>query len=322
MPYTSFSEGKSILKIVSYRELSDKEKESILPIMRLAFSWPFNPQRFEEMAKIDPHYKNSPIGFCAVENSKVVSFIGVMDLKTKNLNNEIEAVGGIWGVATLPSHTRRGISTELMERAHEYFCERAYRFSFLLTANTIIAYQFYRKLGYKDATEFSSAQKVIKGRSMQRKEKNGKREINWDKKVTIYNKFAVNKTGFVIRDRKRFELLRKYYEINPGMVIESEKGYCIFKEDRDTIYPSTRILEIIALEDAEARNLIHSIEKRAVSVIYDSVILDKNVLNAYKKLGYLIETRSYDLLMVKELAKASFGEVYGEKFYMSLLDFF
>ena len=61
------------LKIVSYRELSDEEKESMLPIMRIPFGWPFNPQRFEEIAKTDPCYKDSPIGFCAVENGEVVS---------------------------------------------------------------------------------------------------------------------------------------------------------------------------------------------------------------------------------------------------------
>jgi len=310
------------LKIVSYRELSDTEKESILPIMRIPFGWPFNPQRFEEIAEIDPHYKDSPIGFCAVESGKVIGFVGVMELKTRNLNNEVEAVGGVWGVATLPSYTRKGISTKLMKRAHEYFHEKAYRFSFLTTSKAIIAYQFYRKLGYKDATEFPSAQKIIKSRKIEKKEKNEIKEIDWNRMVEIYNKFVADKTGFVVRDKRRFELLQKYYEIKPEMVVQSEKGYCIFKEDKDTIYPSIRVLEIVALESTEARNLIYRIEEKATSVIYDGTVLDEMILKTYRRLGYIIEPRSYDLLMVKELAEASFREVYGRKFYMTLLDYF
>jgi len=42
----------------------------------------------------------------------------------------------------------------------------------------------------------------------------------------------------------------------------------------------------------------------------------------YTALGYTIEHRSYDVLMVKELSDMSFKEAYGEKFHLSILDFF
>ncbi|RLI21176.1 hypothetical protein DRO54_04395 [Candidatus Bathyarchaeota archaeon] len=314
---------KLSLKIVSYRELSDEEKESLLPIMRIPFGWPFNPQKFEEMAKIDPCYWDSPIGFCAVENGKVVSFVGVMNLRTRNLDGEVEIVGGIYGVSTLPSHARKGISTMLMEKAHEYLREKAYRFSFLTTSKAIVAYHLYQKLGYKDATEFPSVQKITKGRGVEGKEKSKEKAlVNWNKILEIYNKFTKDKTGFVIRDKQRLKLLRKYYGIKPEMILQTEKAYCIFKQREDPIYPSTQIMEIASLKTGDAINLIRRVEERAESVVYDHVVLDNKILKAYEALGYMIEHRSYDVLMVKELADTSFEEAYGEKFYISILDFF
>jgi len=311
------------LKIVSYRELSDKEKESIFPIMRIPFGWQFNPQIFEEIIKIDPCYRDSPIGFCAVENHKVVGYVGVIELRTRNLSNKIETVGGIYGVATLPSYARRGISTKLMKKAHEYFFEKAYRFSFLITSKAIVAYQFYRKLGYKDATEVPSAQKIIKKKKTEdKKEKGKKMAVDWNKVLEIYNKFTIGKTGFVVRDQQRLKLLRKYFRIKPKMVMQTGEAYCIFKEDKGSIYPSVQIMEIAALEINKAINLIRRVEEKAKSVVYDHVVLDDRILKAYQTLGYMIERRSYDVLMVKELADISFEEAYGEKFYISILDFF
>lgn len=311
------------MKIVSYRELSEKEKESILPIMRIAFGWPFNPQRFEEIAKEDPCYKDSPIGFCAVENGKVVSYVGVMELKTRNLDGEVEGVGGIYGVSTLPSHARRGISTKLMERVHEYLREKSYRFSFLVTSKALVAYQLYLKFGYRDAVEFPSVQKIIRRRKGEQcEQREEKSSVDWNEILELYNRFTANKTGFVVRDEQRFKLLRKYYGIKPEMVLRTGRAYCIFKRHEDTFYPSTQILEVAALKTGDAINLIRQVEEGAESAVYANVVLDSKVLKAYEALGYMIEHKSYDVLMVNEFSDISFEEAYGEKFYISLLDFF
>ncbi|MDH5771384.1 MAG: GNAT family N-acetyltransferase [Candidatus Bathyarchaeota archaeon] len=104
------------MNIIAYREL--RSKNELLALMDQALSWLFNPQKEEEIIKIDPRLKNSPVGYCALEDNHVVSFVGVMDLATRTLDGTIEPAGELSGVATLPSHARRGISTALMERAH------------------------------------------------------------------------------------------------------------------------------------------------------------------------------------------------------------
>ena len=76
------------LKIVTYREL--ESKDSLLPLLDHAFRWPFNQRSFDQTAKIDPRLKNGPVGFCAVEDNRVVGYVGVMDLATRTLDGAVE----------------------------------------------------------------------------------------------------------------------------------------------------------------------------------------------------------------------------------------
>ena len=306
------------MKIAPYREIPDKKE--LLPLMSMAFGWPYNPQKFEEIAEIDPRLKSSPIGFCMLENSKPVGFVGVMDLQTKTIEGHVETVGGIWGVTTSPGHTRRGIATALMRSAHNYFDDKGYRFSFLLTARTIIAYAFYRKLGYKDATDFPSAHKIIEGKKKPSgKGKEESKEVDWEKVVEIYNRFAADKAGFTVRDKKYFEVLRKREKIKPERIFLGENGYVIFKENEEAVF----VNEIIALTTEEARNLISFLERKGKPIVCDRTVLDEKILGVYESLGYMIRKKSHDLLMVKELTKKkTFSQVYGGKFYMTNLDFF
>jgi GNAT superfamily N-acetyltransferase len=129
--------------------------------MDQAFHLPFNLRTFEKTVKIDPRVRNGPAGFCAIKDERLVGFVGVWDLPTRNLDGDIAYIGGIYGVATLPSYMRKGICTALMSAAHEYFKQKGYLFSFLSAMPTSVAYNIYKTMGYKDLTEFPSAYKII-----------------------------------------------------------------------------------------------------------------------------------------------------------------
>jgi hypothetical protein len=50
---------------------------------------------------------------------------------------------------------------------------------------------------------------------------------------------------------------------------------------------------------------------------------DKALLQVYKSRGYMIEKRSHAVIMVKPLtADVSFRQTYGDKFYVTDMDFF
>jgi len=306
------------MKILTYREL--KQKGDLLHLMEQAFGWPFDPPEFEKAVKIDPRLRDGCIGFCALEGGKAVGYVGVMDLATRTVEGAVEKVGGIYGVATLPAQTRKGICTALMKRSHEYFLEKGYRFSFLTTSPTLVAYSLYRKLGYYDVTSFPGVYKLkekTKKMKPPKTEKAGK--LDFDKMLKIYYEYVKGKTGFVVRDREYMKMLTKVYEIATKEFITTDKGYLIFKKDKKLI----RIRELIASSKQEMDKLIGLAEEKAQDVVYGRAVLDPILQKAYKSRDFTVLEAGHGVLMVKELtADASFKNAYGNRFYMSSLDHF
>lgn len=305
------------MKIVTYRDLASKD--GFLPLMDNAFRWPFNPRVFESFVKGDPRSRDSPVGFCAVKNDLPIGFVGVLHLYTQTLEGTVERVGGIYGVATLPSHTRKGVSTALMNKAHQYFTEKGFRFSFLTTSRTLIAHAFYEKLGYLDVVQYPSAYKVVAHKKGELSTNKEIAKFDFDKILKVYHEFSRDKTGFVIRDKEYLKMLKKGERITAKQCIISEKGYAIFRKDREGVW----IRELIALTADDMEKLVSQIEQQARDVIYDRMVLNNALLKVYGSRGYMISRESHSVLMAKPLtANASIKQAYGDKFFMTSLDWF
>ncbi len=306
------------MRILTYQQLD--QKRSLLPLMDQAFGWPFDPLEFDKNIKADPRLRDSGVGFFAVPEDKTVACVGVMDLATSTVDNKVERVGGIYGVATLPGHTRKGICTALLNRAHEHFLEKNYRFSFLTTSPTIVAHGLYKKLGYFDVTSFPGVYKV---KEKPKKQKTVKREkaskLNLTRMLEIYREYVKNKTGFVARDETYMKMLAKIHEIAAKESITTEKGYVIFKKDKKQV----RIRELVAHDKREMKKLIRIVEDKAQNVIYGRDVLDPTLREAYADRGFTVLNSGHGVLMVKELTShASFKKAYDNRFYMSALDHF
>ena len=308
------------MKILTYHELD--EKETLIPLMDQAFRWIFTPEQLERNIKKDARLRGTPVGYAAVEGSRVVGFVGVMDLRTRNLEGETEPVGGVWGVATLPSHVKKKIATNLMKKAHEYFREKGYRFAFLCTSRVIVAYALYRKFGYIDAASFPSAYKLVTKPKGKHKTKHvaGKKtaSLDWNKILEIYNKFSIGKTGLVIRDKQYLEMVRKREHLRSANFIVLEDGYAVFKKNRGIL----EVVEIAANSKETTKKLLAMLEAKAKTVICDRMVLDSITFDVYKALGYHVERESHDLIMAASLENAEFEQVYGDKFHMTNLDMF
>jgi predicted N-acetyltransferase YhbS len=181
---------------VPYREL--RSKEELLPLMDHAFRWPFTSKSFEALTKHDSRLANSEIGFCALENRHVVGFVGLLELTTLTAAGKTENLGGIYGVATLPSHTRRGISTKLFRVVHDSFLGKGYRFSVLGTSRSLVSHAFYEKLGYADQVEIPTAYRILKTRKIL-----APTSVRFDygMLLSIYRRYLKGKTGFVCRHK-------------------------------------------------------------------------------------------------------------------------
>lgn len=305
------------MKITTYEEL--QSRNGLLPLFQHAFWWPFNPKEFERTINADARLQDGPVGYVAMENNLVVGFVGVMNIATRTLQGSEEEVGGIWGVVTHPSYSRKGISTALMQESHEYFREKGHKFALLNTSKSLIAYSYYRKLGYGDVIAYASAYKVIKDAGKKASKKiSRKNRPDWNKILKIYDQIMESRSGFVIRDMQYLKMLEVRKRIQPEKLIVSEEGYALLKEDEGNV----AVQEIVALTNEEADKLITQIEGKATKTIIADAVLDNNLQRAYLSHGFLILENSYDVLMCKSLAKASFKEIYGDEFYVAATDYF
>lgn len=307
------------MKILTYREL--EQRNAMLPLMEQAFGWPFDPVEFEKTIKADPRLKDGSVGFCFLKEGKVLGYVGVMDLTLRTAAGKVERVGGLYGVATFPGYTRQGICTALINRAHEYFLEKGYRFSFLTTSPTIVAHALYGKLGYFDVASFLSAYKV-KEKPEQHETLKRERIPKWDydRMLELFHEYVRGRTGFVVRDETYLKMLIKQYEISAKECILTQEGYVIFKKEKK----QARIRELVARSQKEMGRLIGLVEDKAQSIVIGRLgVWDSIVNRVYRSRGFTVLETGYGVLMVKELVgDASFSDSYGDRFQMSALDHF
>jgi len=305
------------MKVETYRELESKDE--LFPLIDQALWEYFNPIEFEKDIAADPRLKHSPIGYAAIKKGRIIGFVGVMDMVTRSVDGSEVKVGGIWDVATHPAHTRKGVATTLMQRTHENFKETDCQFSLLTSGRADIAYNFYKKLGYKEALTFPSAYKIIKPTKKLVKAARRKIKPDWNRIIRLYRQVIGDRTGLVIRSKEYMKMLERRKIIQSDKTIQTEKGYALIKENEGKVW----IKEIMAPTKEETIRLIRKAEEKAYKTVADRAVLSDRTLKAYKSEGYMTLTQSYGVLMAKPLTKsATFKGTYSDKFYLSSVDLF
>lgn len=303
------------MEIIPYQDLEGKEQ--LFPLMHQALGWPLDHRELEEIIEVD-HRLNGPVGFCALEDNCLAGFVGVLDIPTKTFSGN-QKVGGIWGVATNPTFAHRGVFKALMARSHEYFKRKKYPFSFLFTSRTLIAYDFYKKLGYKDldwVDHISSAYKLCHGVGFEDQE--NKKSLDWNRIHDQYNKSVKDKTGFVIRPDNFGVVFKTRKRVDESKSIQVNNGYALLTESEGVV----RIREIIASDESSYNDMLDWIEKHAEKAVVDRMVIDKKLEEIYKSREFLIQRNDYGTLMVKRLGNLSLSAAYGDKFSIRSLDTF
>jgi predicted acetyltransferase len=305
------------LNIVTYREL--KSKADIMMLMDMAFWWPVSPQGMEERMASDDRLKDGPVGFCAVENDRLVGYVGVMDIPTKTVSGQTEMVGGIWAVATNPAFARRGICKTLMEKAHQYFKSRNYRFSFLCTGRTIIAYRIYKEMEYEEVDSVNQIKAVYKVLNKPKREKKiVSSSLDSDRIFHIYQQFIQNKVGFALRQIDFADMFARRKRYDPKISILKSKGYALLSESENVI----KVRDMAALDYDTYGEIIDDTEDHALNGVINGSVDDVKLVELYRSKGYLVQNGHNGVVMVKPLNDAKFEEIYGKSFHIGALDWF
>jgi predicted acetyltransferase len=304
------------MQIVTYRELESKDEFMIL--MEQAFGWPMTPQRLEKIINLDIRLKDSPVGFCAVENDILAGFVGVLDIPTRTVIGQEERAGGIWCVATNPRYVRKGTSKTLMDVAHRYFQQRGYSFAFLQTNRTFIACAIYEKMGYLEVDKFNQYPIAFKVLQKERSETSSMKELDPASFFDIYQESVKNKAGFVIRQSDFFNLFLERRRFDAEISVREDSGYALVSALQDVV----RIGEFISLDDKTYQKILGRVEAAAQGGVIDLMVTDQKLLETYRANGYHIQSGSHMVFMVKKLAGFEFQEKYGSNFHIGMQDLF
>ncbi len=306
-------------KIITFDELKDDYQ--FLRLMDSAFGFTWHPQDIAKRRKVDERYKY-PFGFCLMKGKILAGFVGVMDIPVKTIDGKIEKVGGIHCVATYPMYSHQGIARQLLDVVHDHFQKLGYRFSFLCTSKSLVAHSLYEKLGYEDFTTLNKLFRVYKifPKYKKREEKKGAKKIKVNHELIeeIYNRAMQNRTGFATRIKNWSKSIMTVKRIDPQNIFVEKDGYAFVDFESGAAY----ILEFIAETPSTYLKILNRIKKLHSSVLIDSYFSDKRLVKIYREQGLAFRQGTYFSFMHKPLTNVSFEQVFGNKFYFSILDTF
>jgi GNAT superfamily N-acetyltransferase len=304
------------MDIIPYAQLEDKRR--MLPLFYHAGHSPFDYRR---RGNGDFRIRKGYEGLCGVEDGELLGFVGFMDIPTRTVSGT-EVVGGIWGVVTDSNHVRKGVSKALMEASHQYFQERGFRFSFLTTYGSWGAHRLYRKLGYEDVKSTTGC--PIAYRLMESDAKAtgycGEFQTPTEEGVAgLFEQFTSQLTGFVIRPKEYLSYVACCGGISLEHSLEVEGGYVLANERMGLV----QAREVVAMNSTAQGRLLDALEQSAAGgSVLDSLVTTTALRDGYAARGYQLYSGRYGVLMAKELGDASMDDVYGDRFYISAMEWF
>ena len=304
------------MDIIPYTQLEDKHR--MLPLFYHAGHSPFDYRRRGDG---DFRIRKGHEGLCAVEDGEILGFVGLMDMPTRTVSG-IEMMGGIWGVVTDPNHVRRGVSRTLMEASHRYFRERGFRFCFLTTYGSWGAHRLYHKLGYEDVkavTGYPTAYLLVESDAEADGHRDGFQTPTEESVARLFEQFTSQLTGFVVRPKEYLGYVAGRGGISLEHSLEVEGGYVLANERMGCI----QVREMVAMDSAAQGRLIDALERRSDNgSVLDSLVTTAELRDGYASRGYQLYPGRYGVLMGKELDDVSMDEAYGDRFYISAMEWF
>lgn len=306
------------MEIVTYDQVPDKSQ--LLPLHWQGFASPFDPREFEQRRHKDYRLANGPVAFCAVEDGRLVSIVGIMDIPTRTLNGE-ETVGGIWGVITDPAYAGRGIARRLMDAAHQHFRSRGYRFAMLTTWRSWLAHGLYERMGYFDIPVVTSYPRAFRLLDIRGKNDpvNSAPALDLNQIAAVFERFTRDRTGFVLRHKDYLKFRLEQGRIDQSQSVQADGGYALISENRGFLV----VEEVAAANDEALDEVLATMEERAQRGVVDGHVPSPMLVKGYQRRGYHLVTGKYTVVMAKPLVPdASFHETYGDQFYISALQWF
>jgi ribosomal protein S18 acetylase RimI-like enzyme len=311
------------MQIITYHEL--KDKTDLFLLWAKSFGWLCTPKQMDHWVKTDERLIGTPVGVCAIIDSKLAGFVGIMEIPTRDKRGETEMVGGIWGVATRPMYARQGVGGHLLEAAENHFRSKGIRLSLLTTSRTLISYRGYVSFGYREVEKvngyahyYKIPRRSAKADLFPPGPKGKAPKLDLKQIRSNFNRYARNHCGFTNRLTGALKEQQEMGYFDPKYSTVQEEGHLLSSSQTGSLW----ISEIIAFNQRTARELIQLAVKSSGAGIYVRYVFDPLVAATLEKMSFRKDPGSYGVLMAKPLAGVSFDDVYDDTFLWSSADFF
>lgn len=307
------------LRIARFDELDDPYE--FLTLMSQGFGWNAHPRRVATIRRADPRYRD-PYGFCALAGDRLAGFVGAMDLPVRTLDRGDEMAGGFFAIATRPEFTRRGIARRLILHTQRHFRARGYRFSFLYTSRSLVAFSLYEGLGYHDIPEDEPGPgrwvRIFRTRKPGRRRPGKPTRAQLRQVYRLFDEAAAGWTGFARRPDDWLRTALKSGRITPADLLIDPDGYALTSSGWDTTY----LFEIVARNPAAYRRLIERARDLGRPVLVGFGVYDPVLLGVYHQLGFRRQRRVHSTVMYRELGRTRYRTAFGDRFRVTPVDAF
>ncbi|UCE37380.1 MAG: GNAT family N-acetyltransferase [Thermoplasmata archaeon] len=285
------------MKILEYDEVGG---DQVLELNVRCFGWFLSPNEVKNIRKVDkrvPEY----FAFYAVERNEVLSQVGIVTVDTECTSGK-EKVGFIWGVCTRPDAARSGLAMKLMKEAHDRLSGENIRYSFLVTGKSLVAYNLYNELGYKDFASSYWGLRECKSLSKSNSKITLSSKIKNNELVEIFTKYSKGLYGFVHRP-ENFLQVRNAWTWMPQSKVhvfkdkKSSIGYALVGKEKDIL----KIRELCCPNKKDISRCIRALElKLKPKYMLSEWTAGIHQINMLGQIGFK-PLGSYATLMVKDL---------------------
>jgi GNAT superfamily N-acetyltransferase len=306
------------MPIVRFDEIRDYYE--FMKLMHSAFGWAESLERVEKMRRLDPRYRY-PFGFALQDGSRLLGFVGTVDVPMRTLDGRVEIVGGIHSVSTDPEAARSGVATRLMEHGHRWFRKLGYRFSFLCTSHSLVAHRLYGRLGYSDINalnQYPVAYRSFPEPKQDEPEAKRAQKLNSRRVQRLFERAGEGRTGCTVRVRNWPRVILEERELKTNDVIVRPDGYVFTTNWGRTLF----IDEWVALTPAACRDAYRRLQQRRKSAWIVAQVDSPVLLSFLKANDFSFAYGRYLVRMIKPLGRAGFNAVFGDRFSFSQLDAF
>ncbi len=295
-------------KIATYDEI---EPEEATLIDQVCFGVPTTPDRVQQVRQLDKRSSDYYGVYALDDTGRAVSQVVVLHIDTQTREGR-ERVAGIAAVGTLPGHLRRGMSTELMEKANELSQERGIRISFLLTSSSLVAHEMYVKLGYKTLATFDRGYKQLSGRPRKHHGVQLRRFKITDapKLDRLFSLQTEDRLGFIHRPDGFIAMKVRTHQVMPEKIkvaIWRNKTVGYLRIESEADFVSTE--ELVGLDDETRHDILEQVENLpSARWAFCYALCDARISQVYQSRGYNVHKPGFGRVMATCLDSSLSGD--------------